>query len=762
MEAGHLACELQADAGDVRAVSSRSWRTVPWLAVAAGMSVAALLGVAFVSTSSPSVATRRLSARSRRLAGSYLWSDAECQAYPYIKFINDDYNNLLNLGPDKGNGEGMSLASVLQTEMPGESRIIKVTINATDARYRPWRTSSNGLIGNYVVINLQPGSTANFAVKFYDIGDNADKAGRLEFPRMAFTVYDMDTGPDGEGVESVTLDGFDEYILADDSEVLVEDLDDGRTRFSGTTPGDHADNSKDPQALSALGLKRAFTVKFTDLRTLRVQFKVSDAKAPRFFQFAFRPTVPCGAQVLPNLEAVGPLQTAIVALTGHKFLIWRADVGDEVEVNDPIAVSTDPNDNDTTHTYLTPVAGTVKYLQLGLVEKDDIYSWASNGVIAVIEEPPPAIARLAVSRDTGLIDSGVRVENGSASRITDGDAERAASINGVAARDAAREWTGKDLGKKEIHAEEAAETLYFVKYLKEVGDTVRRGEEIAVVKYEKEEQELMTERGTEVRLVATHSGVVAERHENLKMGEPLTLIPDHALMTLARFPPLKALDGQAVGATIPDDVNLQEWKVQVGDTVKAKDVIAVVSSPGGGKVHNVHALQDGVIVSLQPLQPGDSSDRIEGNSKALALLGKFPPLAVNPPDDVATNYTMTNGTYFLAYHVTVGEQLLANTSVAVLTDENGNQFKLLAPVNGTVASIVVGLKEGMDLQHVLSDTNLVTITEGPVNITALSPGGGGSGGSGSMWMWCFLLVVPLCCIAGLVMFRSVGKDRPLE
>eukprot|EP00415_Alexandrium_ostenfeldii_P002838 UN2838 len=164
------------------------------------------------------------------------------------------------------------------------------------------------------------------------------------------------------------------------------------------------------------------------------------------------------------------------------------------------------------------------------------------------------------------------------------------------------------------------------------------------------------------------------------------------------------------------------------------------------------------------MQPGDSSDRIEGSSSVLALVGKFPPLAVNPPDDVATGYTTTNGTYFLAYHVTVGEQLLANTSVAVLTDENGNQFKLLAPVNGTVASIVVGLKEGMDLQHVLSDTNLVTITEGPVNITATSPGSAeeGGSGSGSMWMWCFLLVVPLCCIAGLVMFLSVGKDRPLE
>uniref|UniRef100_A0A7S1M6U2 Uncharacterized protein n=1 Tax=Alexandrium catenella TaxID=2925 RepID=A0A7S1M6U2_ALECA len=714
----------------------------------------------------------RPSARSRRLAGYHLWPDADCQAYPYIKFIDDEYRNLLNLGPDTGNGEGMSYASALQTEIPGESRIIKVIMNATDARYRPWRTKSNGLIGNYGVINLQPRSTANFLVKFYDIGDNGDKAGRLEFPRMAFTVYDMDTGPDGEGVESVTLDGFDEYILADDSEVLVEDLDDGRTRFSGTTPGDHTDNSKlgptpgDPQALSALGLKRALTVTFTDLRTLRVQFKVSDAKAPRFFQFAFRPTVPCGAQVLPSLEAVGPLQTAIEALAGHKFQIWRAYVGDEVQVNDPIAVSTDPNDNDKTHTYRTPVAGTVKYLQLGLVETDDIDSWAPNRVIAVIEEPPPSMTRLAVSRDKGLIDSGVRVEAGSAPTITDGDAQRAASINGAAARVAAREWTGQDLQKKETRAEKAAETLYFEKYLKEVGDTVRRGEEIAMVKYEKEEAELMTDKGSEVRLVATHSGVVAERHEDLKPYEPLTLIPDHALMTLARFPPLKALDDQAVGATIPDDVELQEWKVQVGDTVKAKDVIAVVSSPGGGKERNVQALQGGVIASLQPLQPGDSSDRIEGSSSVLALVGKFPPLAVNPPDDVATDYTATNGKYFLAYRVTFGQQVLANTRVAVLADENGNPVQLLAPVTGTVASIVVGLKEGMDLQHVLSDTNLVTITEGPVNITATPPGsaeeGGSGSGSGSMWMWCFLLVVPLCCIAGLVMFRSVGKDRPLE
>lgn len=193
------------------------------------------------------------------------------------------HSNLGGHGPDEDGPMGIRYGNV--AEVNGQS--IDLLIN-TVGFYTPHQKMKNGLNGKYAQVNLARHETVDLQFKLF----KADTDEPITLERVYFSIFDFDSGRREKLAESVTVGGFASGYVTQDSELLQENLPDGRTTYTSSTPGRGRDNPSDPMKLTARQSNRAASFMFEAVDMFEVTLKVGRGPPTgRNFLFAGKSSV---------------------------------------------------------------------------------------------------------------------------------------------------------------------------------------------------------------------------------------------------------------------------------------------------------------------------------------------------------------------------------------------------------------------------------------------------------------------------------------
>lgn len=182
-----------------------------------------------------------------------------------LKFHKMRYRNLGGLGPQTSAPPNVRYGNVAKT-MDGTlvDMIIESDNFVTD------KPKKVGLFGASAVINVKAGKEVDFTARFVDKDGNPVYMGPFHMSFM-----DIDTGKEG-GQEELTIGGFTESYLLDDTELTKVQMADGRTKFIAGLPGVGADNPLDPLMLTDVQAKRTVSFQFPGgLQSFQFSYKVA-------------------------------------------------------------------------------------------------------------------------------------------------------------------------------------------------------------------------------------------------------------------------------------------------------------------------------------------------------------------------------------------------------------------------------------------------------------------------------------------------------
>jgi len=219
----------------------------------------------------------------------------DCRNYPFLRLVNTTLRNLGGKGPDTGVQKGLIYAvRVRGGPNDGEEFELRVNVTSPEADFHPQSAEEIGFQGRYGSINIKAGSNVTLDIEQFDPRTNKP----IPFDDFYFTFFDVDQGPRGEARESITLGQLSGAYIANQSEVNVTTLEDGRLRFSATAEGTGVDNPKDPLNLTKKQFRRAVTVAVKGIPKLQVTLAVgpSEVDNPRWFNFRGQPSLLCATR----------------------------------------------------------------------------------------------------------------------------------------------------------------------------------------------------------------------------------------------------------------------------------------------------------------------------------------------------------------------------------------------------------------------------------------------------------------------------------
>lgn len=182
-----------------------------------------------------------------------------------LKFGHMEYSNLGGLGPSTDKPANVRYKNVAKN---GKDKIDMILESNNFKTAKPYKT---GVFGASAIVNIQNGHTVDFTARFIDA--KTDKPVNMMAFHLSF--MDLDTGKEA-GQEELTIGGFTNSYLLDDTELTQVEMDDGRTRFIAGEPGVGADNPADPILLSDVQAKRTVSFKFpAGLSTFTFSYKVA-------------------------------------------------------------------------------------------------------------------------------------------------------------------------------------------------------------------------------------------------------------------------------------------------------------------------------------------------------------------------------------------------------------------------------------------------------------------------------------------------------
>merc|ERR1719378_1745125 len=202
--------------------------------------------------------------------GYYVHEYSDGHDFAYWDLCNVNVSsNLGGMGPDTDAAEELRFSNVMQDVYGVGSGGRGVTATST---YTPKNASANGIYHCFGIINVASGTLVDLEFGFKKSGTPEP----VTFSDMYFTLYDMDTGKHGEGVEEVTLyDDVDELFQEDDCLYdKTGNLSTGLT-LTATTEGTGDDNLATPDNITELQRKKSITAKYTDEDTWTLSFGVS-------------------------------------------------------------------------------------------------------------------------------------------------------------------------------------------------------------------------------------------------------------------------------------------------------------------------------------------------------------------------------------------------------------------------------------------------------------------------------------------------------
>jgi hypothetical protein len=186
------------------------------------------------------------------LRADYDVQGQEPQTTQNLKFKKMLYRNLGGLGPHTSQPPNVRYKNVAKTLDGSPVDMILESLNFVTAKPK-----KVGLFGDSAVVNIKNGHTVDFTARFVD----SETSNPVKLGPFHLSVMDIDTGKEG-GQEELTIGGFSDYYLLDETELTKVEMDDGRTRFIAGEPGTGADNPVDPLMLTDVQAKRTVSFQF--------------------------------------------------------------------------------------------------------------------------------------------------------------------------------------------------------------------------------------------------------------------------------------------------------------------------------------------------------------------------------------------------------------------------------------------------------------------------------------------------------------------
>jgi len=187
-----------------------------------------------------------------------------------LQFTTVKRSNLGGAGPDAGE-EGILFGEVA----PGTDLLVSATSAYTPNMLNPTGgVLRNGVRQGFGMINMASGSSVDLMFTLKDSATGADKI----LPNYVVTFFDGDHGMGHESRESIRVTGYTDYIVDDDSDLVVDtssteadlSLGAGQGTFTSTLRGNKEDNPLAPLSLSDLQSRRSVTVYFEDTSSFGV------------------------------------------------------------------------------------------------------------------------------------------------------------------------------------------------------------------------------------------------------------------------------------------------------------------------------------------------------------------------------------------------------------------------------------------------------------------------------------------------------------
>jgi len=181
-----------------------------------------------------------------------------------LEFNTVKRSNLGGAGPDSGE-EGILYGNVA----PGTDLLVSANTPYTPNMLNPnGGVLRNGVHQGFGMINMASGSSVDLMFTLKDSSTGADKI----VPNFVVTFFDGDHGMGHESRESIAVTGYTDYIVADNSDLVVDTtstdedlgLGAGQGTFTSTLRGNKEDNPLAPLSLSDLQSRRSVSVYFED------------------------------------------------------------------------------------------------------------------------------------------------------------------------------------------------------------------------------------------------------------------------------------------------------------------------------------------------------------------------------------------------------------------------------------------------------------------------------------------------------------------
>jgi len=174
------------------------------------------------------------------------------------------HNNLGGRGLDIDGYRGMYFNNI--AELDGKN--LTLGVFAEGSNYDPFNTAVNGVNGKMAQISGKCESEVDLSFEL-----TSSLSGKpVVVPRLCFSFADLDEGFHGRCSESVTVDGFDAFYLADDTEITTSRAADGTTFKASEQGVGGPRNPKDPNQLDAEQSRRAVALEFTDVSKISAKF----------------------------------------------------------------------------------------------------------------------------------------------------------------------------------------------------------------------------------------------------------------------------------------------------------------------------------------------------------------------------------------------------------------------------------------------------------------------------------------------------------
>lgn len=209
-----------------------------------------------------------------------------CSNSPQASLTKVKLSNLGGLGPDSGD-------PVLQygNIFPSESSEIDLIVSDASGTYSASKPERNGIVDDLGRIAVKAGSSVTLQFSLVSSEDGTP----VDVSELAFSVFDLDTGPRGRSAETVELCEVASTVVTVTSE-MDQAVSQGCRKFTATVPGKGADNPSSSSGLTSEQADRSVTFGLAPRSSFNVKLEVGEGWGQRLFLFALHPGVACVGQ----------------------------------------------------------------------------------------------------------------------------------------------------------------------------------------------------------------------------------------------------------------------------------------------------------------------------------------------------------------------------------------------------------------------------------------------------------------------------------